>query len=61
MLPASALYGHPVNMDTFYGPLSVQINGIWLYCNLNKWLTCTQNNVRIMSYNIIFPKTKLEV
>ena len=21
--------GHPINMDTFYGPLSVRVNGVW--------------------------------
>ena len=25
------IYGHPVTKDTFYGPLSVRINGVWLY------------------------------
>ena len=24
----SALYGHPINKDTFYVPLSVLINGV---------------------------------
>ena len=46
-------------MDTFFGPLSVRINRIWLSCNLNKRLTCTQNNVRVMSYNIIFSQNKV--
>ena len=30
-LDSTRLIRHPVNMDTFYGPLSVCINGIWLY------------------------------
>ena len=24
-------YGHPLNTDTFHGPLGVRINGVWLY------------------------------
>jgi len=56
-------YGHPFYTDTLLMwtlsmALCVRINVIWLYCNLNKRLTCTQNNVRIMSYNIIFSQNK---
>ena len=28
-----------INMDTFYGPLSVRINGVWLYFFLLHFLT----------------------
>ena len=24
-----ALYGHPINTDTFYGPLSIHIDAFW--------------------------------
>ena len=26
-----ALYGHPINKDTFHGPLSIHLNAVWLH------------------------------
>ena len=30
------IYGHPINMDTFYGSLSVLINRVLLYLGYQK-------------------------
>ena len=30
LIKLPALYGHPVNTETLYGPFSVRINGFWL-------------------------------
>ena len=44
---------HPVNTDAFYGPISVCINVIWLYCFVNHYgplVTWLQTKNRITAF-----------